>query len=385
MTAPDNEVIAALTASTLTDLDWGWLSQALHTAAQKGRISLHEILTEHAGTNETIRAIERALLNQSLMDSIAATIDCCTKDNIYIIPWGSPDYPSGLRTLYRPPLALFIKSKSPAPLAPFTRTAAIVGSRKADASGLELTKELALLLTQHGLTVVSGLAFGIDAAAHSGALEGSLSAPTHAVLAHGHSFLYPRQHQALAARIIERGGALITEYLPKHAPLPHQFIARNRIIAGLASATIIVQATGKSGSLATARFALEQGRDVLVLPGSLDDPRYEGSNRLLRDGATLITELPQVLESFPEAARLHQQNDRAVTALTPDEALVISHLTQHGSASVHDLRQLVSTASPEAAPDLVLLELELAAVIERRPGATFALAPRGRGTMVRTT
>jgi DNA processing protein len=339
------------------------------------------VLIEHAGENETIIAIERALHSQSQKDSSAAIIDCCTKDNIQIIPWGSPDYPAGLRTLYRPPLALFLKGKSPAPLAPYTHTAAVVGSRKADASGLQLTKELALLLTQHGITVVSGLAFGIDAAAHSGALESSLSAPTHAVLAHGHSFLYPRQHQALAARIIERGGTLITEYPPRHAPLPHQFIARNRIIAGLSSATIIVQATAKSGSLATARFALEQGREVLVLPGSLDDPRYEGSNRLLRDGATLITELPQVLEAFPDAAPLHQQSDHTAEALTPDEALVITHLTQHGTASVNDLRHLFSNARPESSPDLVLLQLELAAVIERRPGAMIALSPKGRGAL----
>jgi DNA processing protein len=173
---------------------------------------------------------------------------------------------------------------------------AIVGTRKAGSTGCRFAKELARRLTESGIIVVSGLAMGIDTAVHEGALLAN--GKTIAVLANGLNTIYPAQNENLAKRILDLGGAIISEYPSDTPSFPSQFLERNRIISGLSIATIVIEAPEHSGSLVTARLAAEQGREVFVVPGSIDNPNYRGSHQLIRDGARLISSLDDIKEDL---------------------------------------------------------------------------------------
>ncbi|GEO97929.1 DNA-processing protein DprA [Methylobacterium haplocladii] len=179
---------------------------------------------------------------------------------------------------------------------------AIVGSRNASAAGMTFTERLARGLGEAGLVVVSGLARGIDAAAH----KASLQSGTVAVLAGGHDKIYPANHAALVQKILDGGGALVAEMPMGWEPRGRDFPRRNRIISGLGLGTLVVEAARRSGSLITARYALEQGREVFAVPGSPLDPRAEGTNDLIRQGATLVGEVDHILSAI---APLVQHSD----------------------------------------------------------------------------
>ena len=170
---------------------------------------------------------------------------------------------------------------------------AIVGSRKVSNYGREVTKHLATELANQGITIVSGLAFGVDSIAHQAALDAG--GRTIAVLPSPLETIYPASHRQLAKHIVEQGGALVTEYPAGTQTFPGNFVARNRIIAGLADATLITEAALKSGSLHTARFALNAGREVLAVPGNITSPTSEGANNLLKRGATPVTSVDDIL------------------------------------------------------------------------------------------
>lgn len=206
-----------------------------------------------------------------------------------------PAYPQLLKQIHDPPARLFIAGKIP--LGPMI---AVIGSRRATAYGQRVAHRLARDLSQAGVIVVSGLARGIDAAAHRGALEGPT--PTIAVMATGLDRIYPPEHAELA-RSIARDGALLTEAEPGTLPLPGYFPVRNRIISGMSLGVVVVEAAERSGALITARMALEQGREVFCVPGSIDNPVAVGSHRLLKDGAKLVETVEDVLEEFPQLAR----------------------------------------------------------------------------------
>lgn len=182
---------------------------------------------------------------------------------------------------------------------------AIVGSRKLTPYGRQTTQELARGLAAAGVVIVSGLAFGVDSIAHKAALEAG--GMTIAVLPSPLESVYPVSHRVLAREILERGGALVSEYPAGTAIMAHNFIGRNRLISGLAEATLITEAALKSGSLHTARFALEQGKDVLAVPGPITSPTSVGTNNLIKTGATPVTELADIfhvlhIESTERAA-----------------------------------------------------------------------------------
>ena len=193
-----------------------------------------------------------------------------------------PDWPEGWRALSDQPLAVFSAGDQRC-LA--RRCLAIVGTRRATARGLAVATRLGAELVRLGWTIVSGLARGIDAAAHCGALEAG--GPTVAVMATGLDQTYPHNHRALRLRV-EASGCVVSEYGRGTPPLGFRFLQRNRLIAGLAEATIVVEAPRRSGALATARQANDLGREVLVVPGPVDCEQYVGSHHLIRDGATLI-------------------------------------------------------------------------------------------------
>ena len=236
--------------------------------------------------------------------------------------------PTPLAAIPDPPTHLFCRG-DPATLS--NRAVAIVGSRRCTRQGAEIAFALARDLAAYGVNVVSGLAYGIDAAAHRGALAAG-SGATVAVLGGGLGQIYPRAHQGLAGEIVSAGGALVTEHRPDEPPRKHHFPARNRIVSGLCLGVVIVEASDRSGSLITARMALEQGRDVMAVPSLVSSPLSRGCHRLIREGAALVECAEQVLEVLGlalepvEAAALPTVDDpvlaevRATT--TPLEAIL---------------------------------------------------------------
>jgi DNA processing protein len=232
----------------------------------------------------------------SFLASVEHEIDVAHTLGLHIVPFGDRFYPAQLSDLSYPPPILFIRSQLP--LTPvWPPCISIVGARKASMEMCSATTRLACGLNAAGLTVVSGLALGVDGAAHRGALlNPGDGISTIAVLAHGLDQIYPSSHQALGEEIVRRGGVLLSEYPPGTQPLRHHFLSRNRIIAALSTATIVVQAGERSGSLVTAQAAVDIGREVLVLQGDSDDPSCAGGRRLLEDGAIPITGVEEVLE-----------------------------------------------------------------------------------------
>jgi len=206
-----------------------------------------------------------------------------------------PAYPWLLKQIHDPPARLFVRGRLPS-----EPTIAIVGSRRATPYGCRAAHRLARDLSDAGVAVVSGLARGIDAAAHRGALEGGT--PTVAVMATGLDRIYPPEHTELATSIAS-AGALVTEAEEGTLPLPGRFPVRNRIISGLSLGVVVVEAAERSGALITARMAGEQGREVFCVPGSIENPLAVGAHRLIKDGAKLVQTVDDVLEEFPDLAR----------------------------------------------------------------------------------
>jgi DNA processing protein len=206
--------------------------------------------------------------------------------------FGDVRYPTALAAIHDPPTTLWIRGRADALRAP---SVAIVGSRAASPYALEVARRLGADLARRQVTVVSGMARGVDSAAHLGALEGGGS--TIAVFGCGVDVIYPPEHATLAGSISERG-ALLSEFPPGTPPLPYNFPKRNRIISGLSLAVVVVEAAGGSGSLITADFALEQGRAVLAVPGNILGGRNSGAHALLRDGAKLVECADDILEEM---------------------------------------------------------------------------------------
>ena len=204
-----------------------------------------------------------------------------------------PNYPDLLKQIYNPPKELYIQGKlkkqENLPLA-------IVGTRQASSFGKNLAKNFAYSLGKKGFTIISGLALGIDGAAHQGALLAG--AKTIAVLGSGLKHIYPPSHKKLAKKILKKGGALISEYPPETGPKKQHFPARNRIIAGLSLGILVIEAPEHSGALITARFGAEEGREVMVVPFNISQKTAQGSNELIKKGAKVITCLDDILESF---------------------------------------------------------------------------------------
>jgi DNA processing protein len=206
------------------------------------------------------------------------------------------DFPPQLEAIPDPPAALFVKGDASLLLRP---QVAIVGARKAQVPGLANARRFAACLAEGGLVVTSGMADGIDGAAHEAALDAGQ--PTVAVIGTGPDRVYPRKHHALARRIAANG-AIVSEYSPGTAVLPRHFPARNRIIAGLSLGVVVIEASLRSGSLITARVAGEQGRDVFALPGSIHNPLAEGCHSLIAEGARLVQRPDEVLAALAPAA-----------------------------------------------------------------------------------
>jgi DNA processing protein len=211
----------------------------------------------------------------------------------HIISFDDVLYPKLLKQIYDPPLVLFVKGNVNLLN---NQQIAIVGSRYASIKGRETALDFAQQLTQHGYTVTSGLALGIDAAAHQGAL--AQNAPTIAVVATGVDIVYPSRHRELVKTILKYSGAIISEFYPGTQPRAGHFPKRNRLISGLSDGVLVVEAELKSGSLITARCAIEQNRDVFSVPSSIDNPQAKGCHWLIKQGAKLVEDSADIIEEL---------------------------------------------------------------------------------------
>jgi DNA processing protein len=214
-----------------------------------------------------------------------------------LLRYDEADCPPQLENIPQPPAALFVAGDAAALLGP---QVAIVGARSATAQGLATARDFARTLSRSGLAITSGMADGIDGAAHAAALEAA--GPTIAVVGTGPDIVYPGKHRELAANIVEHG-AIVSEFAPGTEARPGHFPRRNRLIAGLALGTLVVEAGLQSGSLITARLAAEAGREVFALPGSIHNPLAKGCHRLIRDGARLVETAAEVIEALGPAAQ----------------------------------------------------------------------------------
>ena len=284
---------------------------------------------------------------------------------------GRDEFPRRLREIYDPPFGLFVRSAGTTGIDDGDRpVVAIVGARRATVAGRDFARRLSRELAERGALVISGLARGIDGAAHSGALEGG--GRTHAVLGSGVDVPYPRRNQGLADRVIE-SGALISEYWPGTTPAPWHFPARNRIVSGLAHATVVVEAGERSGALITADFAAEHGRQVLAVPGAPWCELAAGANALIRAGAALCESIEDVVAELAGLAWAPPGGDGPPRL--SDEASDVLQLLQEQTLDLDGL----AACSAHCAADLLRLlgELELAGCVGRAgAGRWRALSPR---------
>jgi DNA processing protein len=291
--------------------------------------------------------------------------EVASRSEVDVVTWADERYPARLRTIADPPLALFVRGTLDGDDA---LAVAIVGSRRASEYGRGVAAELGQGLAEAGVTVVSGLAAGIDGSAHRGALDAG--GRTVAVMATGIDRVYPSWHGALARDIVARG-ALLTEFRQGTPPLQFHFPQRNRIISGLAVGTVVVEAAERSGSLITAEYAMEQGREVLAVPGPVGTPHHRGCHRLIQQGATLVTSVEDVVETLAPALRARIAAARAAAAeacLSGVERAVLDALDDGGC---HVDAVVASAGRPAGEVLETLLALELRGLVSQRPGMRF--------------
>lgn len=295
--------------------------------------------------------------------------------NIRLVVWGEANYPPPLATIEDPPCVLYLRGEwRPQD----ERAVALVGTRNPSVYGRLVAEELARELARQGITVISGLARGIDTAAHEGALQGG--GRTLGVKACGLDVNYPRESAALAERMVERG-ALLSEYPLGTPPEGWRFPARNRIISGLARGVVVVEAPLKSGALITADFALEQGREVMAVPGPVNTRRHEGCHRLIKEGAHLVESIEDVLSVLGWSRRAAPSPREGAPAtpppdLPPPQRAVWEALTdepQHVDTIIRRLQR------PAAEVNAALVLLEMRGLVQRLPGQYFQRAASGRG------
>lgn len=225
------------------------------------------------------------------------TADKCRELNLLLLPITSKLYPNQLREISAPPSILYVHSLNPEREIP-EAAISIVGTRAASIDVCSRASEMSATIARAGITVVSGLALGIDGAAHRGALKSGIACPTIAVLAHGLDRVYPPTHVGLAREILDAGGLIVSEYAPGVEPMKHHFLARNRIIAGLSKGVVVVQAGARSGSLVTANFAADYGRDVFIVQDPSDDERSLGGAAMIEQGAIAVSCAGEVLREY---------------------------------------------------------------------------------------
>ena len=250
-----------------------------------------------------------------------------------------------------PPKKLFIRGKLPAKR---VKTVAIVGTRKPSAYGREIATKIASECAKNGIVVVSGLALGIDSIAHRAAIDSG--GKTIAILANGVDKIYPRSHEDLGQRILQTNGAILSEY-PNNTPArPWQFLARNRIVSGLADAVVIIEAASRSGTLSTANHALDQGKEIFAVPGNITSPLSAGCNQLIKNGANPLTSVEDLLD-FLIPDRFEKQT-QLFKGDTREENVILEFLSKNGTTSSDTIIKQTKLSASEFNQAITMLELK---------------------------
>jgi len=317
--------------------------------------------------------LARKIKNHQLPDGVKKDIELVRRKRIRIITMADPDYPSLLLQLPDPPPFLYLRGS----IDPQANYISVVGSRNATAYGLSTARRLSADLASRGLTVVSGMALGIDTAAHEGALQ--VKGNTVAVLGSGLERIYPAGNRKLC-RLITENGAVITEFPMCTEPEAHNFPVRNRIISGMSLGTVVVEASRRSGSLITARLAAEQNREVFAVPGSIQSFKSIGTHTLIKQGAKLVENAQDILEEItgtcpatanpagPEKKTEHATEQ--LPLLSDEETRVYRALEAY---PVHIDKLIRKTAIPSGRLSSTLLQLELKGIVRQSPGKLFSL------------
>jgi len=325
------------------------MAERLHAGDSPARI-----LDDLSAQQPAGREIDR----ETLASRAKAALARAKHADIALITWGDPIYPAALSAIVDPPPALWVRGTAAALSGP---AVAIVGSRAGSPYGLTVAERLAADLAARGIVVVSGLARGVDSAAHRGAL--AAPGATIGVLGSGADIVYPAEHRSLARDIEAQGGAIVSELVPGTPPQPQFFPLRNRIISGLSRAVLVVEAGEKSGSLITARCALDQGRDVLAVPGNVLSGRNRGGHALMRDGAKIVESADDILEELgmPAPAR--------TGATAPDDP-VLAGLPAGESCDLEAISERTGLTPTRLLPKL--FDLEMRGLVKRVGGGRFA-------------
>lgn len=289
---------------------------------------------------------------------------------IRILRIDDPEYPLSLKQTEDPPAILFYRGD---PGCMNRRILAVVGSRAASYAGQKATKKLTQDLSCLGITIVSGLACGIDACAHEGCIEGG--SPTIAVTGCGLDRVYPPDNHRLHDRILEEGGLILSEYAPGEPPSGWHFPVRNRIIAGLASAMVLMEAKIRSGSMTSVQHALNQGKEIFVYPGDPESEQYSGNHQLLREGGIYFTCAEDIAEDMhwldnPLPVRQNSDCSAEVTASTPEETAVIQAL-KPGMLSFEQLSEKTGYNPSRLMSTLTILQIK--GTVESMPGKTYRI------------
>lgn len=270
---------------------------------------------------------------------------------IFQINLSDYDYLRDLPHIPDPPKKLFIRGKLPAKR---VKTVAIVGTRKPSAYGREIATKIASECAKNSIVVISGLALGIDSIAHRAAIDSG--GKTIAVLANGVDKIYPRSHEDLGQKILQTNGAILSEY-PNNIPArPWQFLARNRIVSGLADAVVIIEAASRSGTLSTANHALDQGKEIFAVPGNITSPLSAGCNQLIKNGANPLTSVEDLLD-FLIPDRFEKQT-QLFKGDTREENVILEFLSKNGTTSSDAIIKQTKLSASEFNQAITMLELK---------------------------
>jgi len=309
----------------------------------------------------------KAIAGFSKWDKVEKELDYAEKNGIQVISYTDSTYPNRLKHCEDGPLVIFVKGMANLSA---NRMMSIVGTRRLTEYGKSMTRKLVEALVPYGVTVVSGLAYGVDGEAHRACVDFGI--PTIAVLGHGLNKIYPPVHTRLANEMVENGGALISEFSIESKPDRENFPQRNRIVAGMCDATLVVESAARGGSIITAELANDYHRDVFAIPGRVGDPRSEGCNKLIKGHRAALFESVKDLEyvmgwNLPEKSKSIQK--KIFVDLSPEEEAVLAFLREKGRVQIDELS--LALKSPMSMVMVDLLNLELNGLVKNFPGKFY--------------
>lgn len=361
---------------------WVWLS-AITCMAPRKKNQLLEVFSApvnlwHASRKELEKLsflnteAVWGILDKSTREKTHGHLENIYKDNIKVIPIADEKYPRYLKNIYDPPIVLYMKGT----LEQEETSIAVVGSRAATPYGLSMAERLGCDLAGFGITVVSGMARGIDTGAHRGALKAK--GRTLAVLGCGLDRPYPPENKDLMESIAQ-SGAVLSEFIPGTPPIPMNFPIRNRIISGLTVGTVVIEANEKSGSLITADLALQQGREVFAVPGNITSAVSRGTNKLIKEGAKIVTSVADIFEELNFYKSTYNTNNTGIQGIScenilkgldGDERILVKLM---GNDCLHIDRLMNTSGFSVQRVNSLLVMLELKGVVEQLPGKMYKI------------